>query len=123
MGPVTPASSSSPRSILQNVVDRRRSLRARLAVPVTITVGSNLIDAVGADVSAGGMRFVAARAPQVGSEVSLVFFLNGDIVAARGTVQWGATTKRGLATFGVRFTLVEDDGASLVARYCRASLS
>lgn len=122
MVPATPAATTAS-SLLQNIVDRRRALRARLAVPVTITVNGQLLDAVGADVSPGGMRFVAMRAPKIGSEVSLVFFLNGDIIAARGTVQWHSPTRNGLATFGVRFTVLEDDGPVLLAGYCRTSLS
>lgn len=118
----TPAAQTAT-SLLQNIVDRRRTLRARLAVPVTITVDGHLIDAVGADVSAGGMRFVAMRAPKVGSEVSLVFFLDGDIISARGRVQWHAPTRNGLATFGVRFTALEDDAPLLLASYCRSALS
>jgi hypothetical protein len=55
--------------------------------------------------------------------VSLVFFLDGDIVSAKGIVQWCAEGKRGLAMFGVRFTALDEDGPSLVARYCSASLS
>ncbi|MDB4933247.1 MAG: hypothetical protein JWP87_219 [Labilithrix sp.] len=110
-------------SLVQHEKDRRRAPRARLGVSVTITVAGKLVDALGADVSPGGMRVVAAERARVGDEVSLVFFLNGDIVSARGTVQWCAPTKRGLASFGVRFTMVEEDGPSLVASYCRASLS
>lgn len=118
-----PGAGVTPVSVVQPIADRRRSLRARLAVPVTITVGANLVDAVGADLSVGGLRLVAARGVEVGQEVSLVFFLGGDIVSARATVQWCARTPRGLATFGIRFTAIEDDGPSLVAGYCHASLS
>lgn len=118
----TPAVTTAT-SLLQNIVDRRRNLRARLAVPVTLTVDGHLIDAVGADVSTGGMRFVAMRAPKVGSDVSLVFFLDGDIIAARGCVQWHSPTRNGLATFGVRFTSLEDDAPMLLAGYCRSALS
>lgn len=66
---------------------------------------------------------VAARPAKVGDDVSLVFFLNGDIVCARGTVCWCARTPRGLHTFGVKFSNVEEDGQSLVASYCLASVS
>ena len=90
---------------------------------LTITVAGKLVDALGSDVSPGGMRIVAAAPARIGDEVSLVFFLNGDIVAARGVVCWCAPTRRGLAAFGVRFTALEEDGPSLVATYCRASLS
>jgi Tfp pilus assembly protein PilZ len=110
-------------SIVQQATDRRRAIRARLGVNVTITVADRLVDALGVDVSPGGMRVVASEAARIGDEVSLVFFLNGDIVSARGTVQWCSPTKRGLATFGVRFTMLEEDGPSLVASYCRSSLS
>ncbi|MBX3187763.1 MAG: PilZ domain-containing protein [Labilithrix sp.] len=110
-------------SVVQQVADRRRAHRARLAVAVTITVAGRLVDAVGADVSPGGMRLVAARAENVGDEVSLVFFLNGDIVCARGTICWCAPTRRGLFMFGVKFSAVEEDGQALVASYCLASVS
>jgi hypothetical protein len=113
------ASSGSP---IQHGKDRRRAPRARLGVTVTITVAGKLVDALGVDVSPGGMRVVASEPAEIGDDVSLVFFLNGDIVAARGTVRWCAATKRGLATFGVRFTMLEDDGSSLVASYCRMSV-
>lgn len=110
-------------SIIQNVSDRRRAQRARLGVTITITVAGKLVDALGADVSPGGMRVVAAAPARVGDIVSLVFFLNGDIVSACGTVQWCAPTRNGLATFGVRFTMIEEDGPSVVASYCRAAVS
>ena len=103
--------------------DRRRAQRARLGVTVTITVAGKLVDALGADVSPGGIRVVAATGAKVGDVVSLVFFLNGDIVSASGTVQWCVPTRNGLATFGVRFTMLEEDGSSIVTSYCRASVS
>ena len=115
--------SPSSSSLIQNVRDRRRAQRARLGVTVTLTVAGRLVDALGSDVSPGGMRVMAAAPAKVGDVVSLVFFLNGDIVSACGTVQWCAPTKNGLATFGVRFTALEDDGPSLVASYCRSSVS
>jgi len=34
-----------------------------------------------------------------------------------------APTKNRLATFGVRFTTIEDDGPNVVASYCRSSVS
>ncbi len=110
-------------SIIQNVSDRRRAQRARLGVTVTITVAGKLVDALGADVSPGGIRVVAAARARVGDVVSLVFFLNGDIVSASGTVQWCVPKRNGLATFGVRFTMLEEDGPTVVASYCRASVS
>jgi c-di-GMP-binding flagellar brake protein YcgR len=116
-------SASGPHSVVLRRSDRRRAHRARLGVNVTITVAGKLVDALGVDVSPGGMRALAAMPARLGDEVSLVFFLDGDLVSARGTVQWCAEGRRGLAAFGVRFTNVEDDGASLVASYCRASLS
>jgi hypothetical protein len=110
-------------SIIQNVSDRRRAPRARLGVTVTITVAGKLVDALGVDVSPGGMRVIAAVHARAGDVVSLVFFVNGDIVSASGTVQWSVPKRNGLATFGVRFTMLEDDGSSVVASYCRASVS
>jgi hypothetical protein len=89
---------------------------------VTVTVGGRLVDAVGADVSPGGIRLVTATPARIGDAVSVVFFLNGDIVCARGTVRWCAPTKRGLHTFGVAFSAIEEDGPVLLDRFCRASL-
>jgi hypothetical protein len=141
---MVPSASSGPHSVIQRIQriqrierieriervqrpsERRGAHRARLGVNVTITVGGKLVDALGMDVSPGGMRIVASAAPRVGDQVSLVFFLDGgtrDIVSASGTVQWCADGKRGLAMFGVRFTTLEDDGSSLVASYCGASVS
>lgn len=120
------SSSGSPSpSVIQHVSDRRRGQRARLGASVTITVAGRLVDALGADVSLGGMRIVAsATTPaKVGDEVSLVFFLDGDIVSARGVVRWNAMTQRGLTMFGVLFTAIEEDGASVVATYCHSSVS
>jgi hypothetical protein len=115
-------SSYQSRPLLQTVSDRRRAPRARLGVAVTITVAGKLIDAMGADVSPGGMRILAGEGAKIGDPVSLVFFLNGDIVSARGTVQWCVPSRRGLVTFGVRFTSLEEDGPLVVASYCRTSL-
>ena len=109
---------------LQRGRDRRSSQRARLAAPtVTVTVGGALVDAVGTDVSLGGMRLMAARAVRIGDAVSLVFFLDGDIVCARGTVCWCAPTRHELFAFGVAFSALEEDGPSLLARFCRVSVS
>lgn len=114
----------TPSSAIQSGTDRRGAQRARLAAPtVTVTVGGKLVDAVGSDVSQGGMRLIAGHATAVGDEVSLVFFLDGDLVCARGTVRWCARTPHDLFVFGVSFTVIEDDGPSLVARYCRGSVS
>jgi c-di-GMP-binding flagellar brake protein YcgR len=127
---MVPSASSGPHSAIQRVVqrpsERRRAHRARLGASVTITTAGKLVDALGMDVSQGGMRVVASVPARVGDQVSLVFFLEGetrDIVSATGTVQWCAEGKRGLAMFGVRFTTLDEDGASLVASYCRASVS
>jgi hypothetical protein len=119
---MTPYASATS-SIIQHVSDRRRVRRARLGVNVTITVARKLVDGFGADVSPNGMRIVAAEPARIGDDVSLVFFLNGDIVSARGVVRWCSPTKRGLATFGVLFTSIDEDGPSLVASYCFSALS
>ena len=91
-------SALNTRSMLQHVTDRRRAPRARLGVSVTLTlgglgsvgtgrtvgtVGGKLVDALGADLSPGGIRVLAdvdAGSARVGDEVSLVFLLDGDIV-------------------------------------------
>jgi hypothetical protein len=104
-------------------VDRRASHRARLSGSVTVTLGDRIVDAVSADVSRGGIRLVADHRPKLGEPLSLVFFVNGDIVCARGSVRWVAQTKRGLFAFGVRFTALEEDAPSVVATYCAGSIS
>ena len=99
---------SNPASTVQRVNDRRGAQRARLAAPsVTVTVGGKLVDAVGSDVSPGGMRLLASdrvRTVRVGDEVSLAFLLDGGIVVARGVVRWCARTRHDLFLFGVSFT-------------------
>lgn len=124
MVPAASNQPTTPASVIQRTDDRRAAQRARLAAPsVTVTVGGKLIDAVGSDVSPGGMRLLGARPVRFGDEVSLVFFLDGDIVCARGTVRWCTRTAHDLFSFGVLFTVVEEDGQSLVARYCRVAIS
>ena len=104
-------------------VDRRAHHRARLAVSVTVTLGDRIVDAVASDLSRGGIRLVANSRPRVGETATLVFFVNGDIVCARGTVRWTAPTRRGLFAFGVRFTTMEEDAPTVVATYCDSSIS
>ena len=108
----------------QQARDRRLAQRARLSAPtVTVTIGGKLVDAMGSDVSLGGIRLLSGRQVGVGSDVSLVFFLDGDIVSARGVVRWCTRTKHELFAFGVSFTAIEEDGPSLVGHYCRAFVS
>ena len=95
------SSSSGSHSVIKQT-DRRRGQRARLGVSVTITVAGKLVDALGADLSLGGIRVVAS---------------------ARGVVRWIAATQHGLPTFGVLFTAIEEDGANVVAAFCRSSVS
>jgi hypothetical protein len=104
--------------VVSRGVDRRACHRARLSVNVTVTLGDRIVDAASADVSSGGIRLVADQRPKLGEPVSLVFFLNGDIVCARGTVRWVSHTKHGLFAFGVRFSLLEEDAPTVVATYC-----
>jgi hypothetical protein len=92
-------------------------------VSVTLTIAGKLVDGLGADVSPGGIRVVAAAPPRIGDELSLVFFLSGDIVSARGIVRWCAPTPNGLAVFGICFTALDEDGPSLLAEHCGASPS
>jgi len=66
---------------------------------------------------------MSARPVRAGAAVSLVFFLDGDIVCARGRVCWCARTPNDLFSFGIAFSALEEDGASLVARFCRGSVS
>lgn len=120
----SPAWTPSSSAHVQRGHDRRVAHRARLAAQtVTVTIGGKLVDAVGSDVSMGGMRLIAARPTQVGAEVSLAFLLDGDIVCARGTVRWCAKTPHDLFCFGVSFSAIEEDGQSLLAGYCRGSVS
>lgn len=117
---MTPYASAPTR--LQRAADRRGGLRARLAAAVTLTIDGKLVDAMSANVSTGGLRLVSDRPVAAGQEVSLVFFLDGNLVCARGEVCWSSTTKRGLTTFGVRFTDLEDDAPDLIDSYCRDAI-
>ena len=128
--PFVPASSSSSSRHAGHAgeadLDRRDSFRARLAVPLTLTAGGRLLDGTVTDISQGGVRVIARGLVAPNAEVSLVFFLDGDIVSARGVVEWcepAPSHAPGMATFGVRFTTIEDDGEGLVARFCRSSVS
>lgn len=103
-------------------VDRRATHRARLSGSVTITLGDRIVDAVAADVSRGGIRLISNHRPKLGEPVSLVFFIHGDIVCARGNVRWCAQTKRGLFTFGIGFTSLDEDAPDVVSAYCQASI-
>jgi hypothetical protein len=103
--------------------DRRAAVRAPLSGTVTLTVRGRLVDAVAADVSATGIRLVARLEPQVGDEVSIVFFLGGELVASVGTVCWTKRTKLGLHAFGVHFRSIEEDGAVALSDYCRRGVS
>lgn len=90
---------------------------------MTVTLGDRIVDAAAGDLSRGGMRLVADHRPKLGEPMSLVFFLNGDIVCARGTVRWIAETKHGLFSFGVRFSVLEEDAPDVVATYCEGAIS
>lgn len=107
-------------STIVETSDRRRAYRARLAAAVTTTIGHSLVDAVGADLSVGGIRLVAARHVEIGQQIELVFFLKGEIVSAAGVVRWTSRTPRGLYAFGVAFTSIEDDGGAVVSSFCQA---
>jgi len=113
---------SAPSYRLQRAPDRRGAQRARLAAVVTLTVDGKLVDATSVNVSPGGLRLVTDHAVARGQEVSLVFFLDGDLVCARAVVCWTTPTRHGLHTFGVRFTSFEDDAANLLSQYCEASI-
>jgi hypothetical protein len=121
--PFPSPSSSSRVRVVPRGEDRRAAHRARLSVSVTVTLGDRIVDAASSDLSSGGIRLVADHRPKLGEIVSLVFFLNGDIVCARGTVRWISQTKRGLFAFGVRFSVLEEDAPSVVATYCEGSIS
>ncbi len=121
---MTPSAWNSSPVNVQRGQDRRVAQRARLAAPtVTVTVGGLLVDAVGSDVSIGGMRLMSAKPVRIGDVVSLVFFLDGDIVCARARVCWCARTRHDLFSFGIAFTALEEDGGALLSRFCRGSVS
>lgn len=118
---MTPSAFSRRVATPQSAKDRRLAQRARLSAPtVTVTISGKLVDAIGSDVSLGGMRLMSGRPVAIGSDVSLAFFLDGEIVSARGEVRWCTPTKHQLFAFGVSFVAIEEDGGSLVGRYCRA---
>lgn len=103
--------------------NRRGSFRAPLGGAVTLTARDRLVDAVALDVSEGGLRLMSRLRLLAGDVVSIVFFVEGELVSVTGTVRWTSTTKLGLYTFGVRFESVDEDGPSLLATYCRHAMS
>jgi hypothetical protein len=114
---------SPTRPAVRVAPDRRAAVRAPLSGTVTLTVRGRLVDAVAADVSSTGMRLVARLEPHHGDEVSIVFFLGGELVASVGTVCWTKRTKLGLHAFGVHFRSVEEDGATALTAYCGRGIS
>lgn len=103
--------------------NRRASFRAPLSGAVTLTARDRLVDAAAMDVSEGGMRLLSRLGMVVGEAVSIVFFVNGELVSVSGTVCWRASTRLGFHTFGVRFAAIEDDGPALLSTYCRRAMS
>ncbi len=102
-------------------------MNSLLGAPVTALVrdrvGGRLVDAVARDVTTTGVELVATHAPVVGASVSLVFFVNGEIVCAHGVVRWTLPHTQDHHAFGVSFSVIEDDGPSLLAAHCHASIS
>jgi len=103
--------------------NRRGSFRAPLGGAVTLTARDRLVDSVALDLSEGGLRLMSRLRLAAGEVVSIVFFVNGELVSVTGSVRWTGTTKLGLHTFGVRFDAIEEDGAALIAAYCRRAMS
>jgi len=111
----------APSPVGQN---RRKTARTRIATVATATIDGVLVDAITVDLSTGGIQLVASRTPRVGAAANVVFFLNGELVAADGIVCWCAPrSSNGHVAFGVRFTKIEDDGATVVDRFSLSMLS
>lgn len=105
---------------LRTTNNRRGSFRAPLSGTVTLTARERLVDAAALDVSEGGIRLLSRLALQLGDRVSMVFFVNGELVSVEGTVRWRASTRLGFFTFGVTFSAIEEDGGTLLSTYCSA---
>jgi PilZ domain len=88
-----------------------------------MTAGGRLVEATSIDVSSEGVRLVSTESPDVGAQVSLVFFLLGELVVAHGMVRWCEPLVRGYHAFGVKFEALEDDSAALLEGFCRRAVS
>ncbi len=115
--------STVPLSFAATKPNRRDSFRAPLGGAVTLTARDRLVDSVALDVSEGGLRLMSRLRLGEGEVVSIVFFVNGELVSVTGVVRWTGTTKLGLHTFGVAFTSIEDDGLGLIVAHCLRSMS
>ncbi len=114
---------TAPYAFPATTKNRRASFRAPLSGTVTLTARDRLVDAAAIDVSEGGIRLLSRLGLTMGESVSLVFFLNGELVSVSGAVRWRAATRLGFHTFGVSFSAVEDDGDAVLSTYCRHAMS
>lgn len=90
---------------------------------VTAMVCGTLIDSVAHELSTTGVELVSKHAPPVGASISLVFFMDGELVCAHGAVRSTTPQTNGHHLIGVSFSVIEDDGPKLIAAHCGASIS
>ncbi len=113
----TPTSSSSPRA------DRRSRPRKRIATSATLIAVGRAIDAVAVDVSIGGAKVVTPAPLAVGSQVSVVVIVEGEIVDAVATVIWSAPHGGTHHAAGLAFEQIEHEARVHLARFCGVAAS
>lgn len=86
-------------------------------------VDAHLVDAVALDVSPGGVKIVSSTPIRLGAAVSVVLFVEGEIVDATATVRWSAPHGAHHFAMGLAFDRLEEELRVHIARFCRASLS
>jgi c-di-GMP-binding flagellar brake protein YcgR len=105
---------------------RREAVRARVRVPVTVTVGRERLRGTTMDLSEGGAACAvspgtAAAIPAAGSELEVTLVLDAERVWLRGVVQT-AVHRRGWWIVTVRFSDPPEHDRDLVRRHVFAVL-
>lgn len=113
----TPTSSSSPRA------DRRIRPRKRIATAATLVANGRALDAVAVDVSIGGAKVVSTAPIAVGTRVSVVVIVEGEIVDAVATVMWSGAHGGTHHAAGLAFEQLEHEARVHLARFCGVAAS
>ncbi len=109
---------------LDDVTERRETLRARLQVEIGVRTKTNFFVSFSGDISEGGIFVATVSLLPIGTPVSLSFSFPGGIdVEADGEVAW---TRQGVAFdsdleagMGIRFTHVSGDGFAAIREFMR----
>ena len=97
--------------------------RKRIASSATVMSEGRLLDAIAVDVSFGGAKIVSPAPIAQGARVSVVLFVDGELVDATATVQWTAPHGPSHHAAGLAFEQLEHDARVHLARFCGVRLS